>query len=149
MTLFVDHARELDRMLAKESENEKNSIYLNEMEAKLRAHAGLFCMVTTPLKPHPLPVEFHLHFALEHPPENVQIRCWEECLKNEGIREDELVELVERCPMHIGEIDFMARQASVLTVIRGGSGRPGFAEVREVIGRTRRAARSPVLFGGR
>ena len=72
----------------------------------------------------------------------------EECLKNDGIREDELVELVERCPMHVGEIDFMARQASVLAVIRGGSGRPGLDEVREVIGRSRRAARSPVLFGG-
>ena len=148
MTLFIDHARELDRMLTKESGKEENSIYLSELEAKLRAHTGLFCMVTTPLKPHPLPVEFHLHFALEHPPENVQIRRWEECLKNDGIREDELVELVERCPMHVGEIDFMARQASVLAVIRGGSGRPGLDEVREVIGRSRRAARSPVLFGG-
>lgn len=148
MTLFVDHARELDRMLGKESEKEAKSIYLSVLESKLRAHAGLFCMVTTLLKPQPLPVEFHLHFALEHPPEHVQIRRWEECLKSDGIREDELVELVERWPMHTSEIDFMARQASVLAVIRGGAGRPGLAEVREVIGRYRSRARSPVLFGG-
>lgn len=147
MTLFVDHARELERILAREPGKEKSS-YLNDLEAKLRANAGLCCMVTSRLKPQPLPVEFHLHFALEHPPEHVQIRRWEECLKNEELREDELVALVERTPMHVGEIDFMARQASVLAVIRGGAGRPGLSEVREVIGRYRGKARSVVLFGG-
>jgi Holliday junction resolvase-like predicted endonuclease len=77
----------------------------------------------------------------------VQIRRWEECLRNDGLREGDLVTLVERWPMHVGEIDFMARQAAILAVIRGSSGRPGLAEVHEVIGRHRSASRTPVLFG--
>jgi hypothetical protein len=148
MTLFVDHTGVLGDMLTPEH-GKKKDIYLAELEAKLREHAGLFCMVTTPFKAQPLPVEFHLHFALEHPPEEVQIRRWEERLGDSSLRDDELATLVERWPMHAGEIDFMARQAAVLAVIRGGSGRPGLAEVREVIGRYRRTAGTPVLFGER
>lgn len=147
LTLFVDHAGDIAKYLDRKGSKEKD-FYLSDLEAKLRTNSGLFCMVTSTLKPQPLPVEFHLHFALEHPPEYVQIQRWEECLKNDRIRENELVALVERWPMHASEIDFMARQASVLAVIRGGSGRPGLLEVREVIGRYRRTARSPVLFGG-
>ena len=105
-------------------------------------------MVTGPFKPQLLPLEFNLHFVLEHPSEDVQIRRWEECLGKAALGEDDLVALVERWPMHSEEIDFVARQASIQSVIKGNSGRPGLDEVREVIGRYRRTDRSPVLFGG-
>jgi len=147
MTLLVDYSGDLGYFLAAESNGEKN-YSLADLKTRLRTHAGLFCMVTPLLKPQPLPIEFHLHFALEHPPEHVQIRRWEERLGNDATREDDLVALVERWPMHVEEIDFVARQASIQSVIGGGSGRPGLEEVREVIGRHRRTARAPVLFGG-
>ena len=124
LTLFVDHLGDIAKYLDRKGNKEKD-FYLDDLEGKLRSNSGLFCMVTSSLKPQPLPVEFHLHFALEHPPEHVQIQRWEEFLKNEGLREDELVALVERWPMHASEIDFMARQAAVLAVIRGGRGQAG------------------------
>ncbi len=147
MTLLMDFSGDLGRFLEGESDGKKN-FELDDLKARLRTHTGLFCMVTHPLKPQPLPVEFNLHFKLEHPPEHVQIRRWEERLGNDGIREDELVTLVERWPMHVEEIDFVARQASIQSVIKGGAGRAGLDEVREVIGRYRSTAKSPVLFGG-
>lgn len=146
MTLFLDYG-DLGRFLAEESTGKRN-YHLADLKARLRTHTGLFCMVTWPLKPQPLPVEFHLHFALEHPSEHVQISRWEERLGNDAIRDDDLVSLVERWPMHVQEIDYVARQASIQSVIKGGLGQPGLDEVREVIGRYRRVARSPVLFGG-
>lgn len=146
MTLFMDFSGDFGRSLAQESGG-KTDYELADLKARLRTHTGLFCMVTHPLKPQSLPVEFHLHFALGHSPEHVQISRWEERLGNDGICEDDLVVLVERWPMHVEEIDFVARQASIQSVINGGSGQPGLAEVREVIGRYRRTARSPVLFG--
>lgn len=146
MTLLMDYG-DLGRYLAKEAAGERN-YHLTDLRARLRSHAGLFCMVTPSLKPQPLPIEFHLHFALEQPSEDVQIRRWEERLGNDGVCEDDLVALVERWPMHVEEIDFIARQASIQSVIKGGSGRPGLDEVREVIERYRRTDRSPLLFGG-
>lgn len=146
LTLFVDHANDLEWMLAGKSGGETN-FYLTELTSRLRTHAGLFCMVTHSPKTSVLPVEFHLHFGLEHPPEEAQIRCWEGALGDAGVQEGDLMDLVERWPMHAGEIDFVARQAAILAAIRG-CGRPGIQEVLEVIGRHRKAKRSPVLFGG-
>jgi len=147
MTLIMDYVGDLRRAFDKES-NGETDYYLADLKDRLRSNTGLFCMVTWPFKQQSLPVEFDLHFVLEHPSEDSQIRRWEERLGKDGIREDDLVALVERWPMHAEEIDFVARQASIQSVIKGKSGRPGLDEVREVIGRSRRAARSPVLFGG-
>jgi len=65
-----------------------------------------------------------------------------------GFGRDELVASVKRWSVHVGVIDFMGRRAAILAAIRGGTGRPSFAELREVIGRYRRTDRPPVLFGG-
>lgn len=147
MTLIIDYAGDLGRAFDKESAGAPD-YYLADLKDRLRTHTGLLCMVTGPFKPQLLPLEFNLHFVLEQPSEDVQIRRWEERLGQDGIREDELADLVERWPMHVEEIDFVARRATIQSVIRGGVGRPGLEEVREVIGRYRRTDRSPVLFGG-
>ena len=139
-------AGDLSRAFDKESDGETD-YYLSDLKDRLRTNTGLFCKVTRPFKPQSLPVEFDLHFVLEHPSEDSQIRRWEEHLGKDGIRENDLVALVERWPMHVKEIDYVARQASIQSVIKGGSGRAGLDEVREVIARYRRAKGSSVLFG--
>jgi len=146
MTMFVDHAAFFEVMLDHKNKDEQN-YYLSELTERMRSHTGLFCMVTWHLAPQPIPVEFHLHFALENPSEDIQIRRWEERLGAGTCAEEDLVALVERWPMHGEEIDFMARQATILSTIRGVSGKPGLAEVREVISRYRRSKKNPVLFG--
>jgi hypothetical protein len=144
LTLFVDHAGEFEDLLVKESRR----LYLAELATSLRAHAGLFCMVTSSLGAQRLPAEFHLHFALEDPPEDVQLRRWRERLGVGAVDEADLTALVERWPMHVAEIDHVARQAQVLSAIRGNAQGPGLNEVREVIDRTRSSKATPVLFGG-
>ena len=50
--------------------NGETDYYLADLKDRLRSNTGLFCMVTPPFKPQSLPLEFHLHFVLEHPSED-------------------------------------------------------------------------------
>ena len=151
MVLFVDWIGMADW-------SEKKDDKLNEYYKKighanffsnLRKYRGLFCMVTdVPLK-GPLPVEFNMYIDLESPPEEDQMRRWEEHLGKNRTSDNELVSLVEECPMHISEIDFIGRQALIQAIIQGGDNAPTLDIVRDVISRYQRTNKVPVLFGQR
>jgi ATP-dependent 26S proteasome regulatory subunit len=147
LTLFVDPVGAFRKMLDKAAKGE-TQYQLFSLTMRLRTYAGLFCMVTPPLKRQRLPLEFHIHFAIDYPSEEIQIRRWEEHIGGGAGSDDDLVALVERWPMHATEIDHLARQASILSVVRGGSRKPEIGDVHEVIGRYRQVKPSRVLFGG-
>ncbi|TRZ42978.1 hypothetical protein D4S03_12260 [bacterium] len=94
-----------------------------------------------------LPAEFNLHFNLEYPPEETQLRCWEDHMDKATIKEDELIALVEQNPMHVTEIDFIARQALIQTIIQSKAGGPTIKGIRNIIGRYRPKRFVPLLFG--
>jgi hypothetical protein len=151
MILFVDYDR-LAKWTFDKTENsgetkEDLSIINVDLLSHLRTHQGLFCMVTqVPLKGM-LPVEFNLHFNLEYPPEETQLRRWEEQMDKATINEDELISLVEHNPMHVAEIDFIARQALIQSIIQAKGGGPTIKGIRNVIARYRPKRFVPLLFG--
>jgi hypothetical protein len=113
----------------------------------LRDYHGLFCMVTrVPLQGR-LPAEFNLHFNLEYPPEETQLRHWEEHIGKSTNNEDELIALVEQNPMHMYEIDFIARQALIQAIVQSNAGGPTIKDIRNIIARYSPKRFVPLLFG--
>lgn len=148
MTVFVDHEGIMDSMLNRAKENMADQL-MRELLARLRKQNGLFCMVTKEVGSYHLPPEFNLLLRLEHPGEETQLRHWEKVLG--GLTPDEegeLLRLVEAYPLHINEIDFVVRQAGIMSTIRRMDNRPSLQELREVIVGFRKADRIPLLFGG-
>ena len=147
LTLFVDH----DGFMQQKLDDKKDvslDLLMRDLVARLRCHNGLFCMVTRDVKRSQVPQEFNLHIDLEHPPEERQIRQWEEVLGRGSVDDDLLVKLVETHPMHITQIGVIGRQAEILATIKGNiAGKPRLADIHEVIGRYRQVQSTPILFG--
>lgn len=112
----------------------------------LRTYRGLFCMVTDPPRQE-IPAEFNLHFNMEYPPEETQMQQWEKHLAINKFSDDDLVSLVESNPLHISEIDYIARQAIIQSTIKTSSGGLTIKDISNVIARHRPKHSAPVLFG--
>jgi hypothetical protein len=147
LTLFIDHEGLLETMLERRDEK-MGDFLMRELLTRLRSHKGLFCMVTRPTARHKLPTEFNLMINLEHPSEESQMRHWESLL---GSFPDEyeqgLLQMVEEYPMHLSEIDYVARQAGILATIRRMDNKPNLDELTEVITGYRQKQSVQLLFG--
>jgi DNA polymerase III delta prime subunit len=147
LTLFIDYTGEVGKIVDSDCEDSIVSMYY-EMLAQLRTHTGFFCLVTKDLKSGNCPTEFHQLINLSYPPEELQMSCWEKHLGKVNISDDTLVDMVERYPMHVEEIKFIARQATVRSIMRNGSTTPDMKCVLEVVSGYRRKVSAPILFGG-
>ncbi|MBC8018768.1 MAG: ATP-binding protein [Verrucomicrobia bacterium] len=149
LILFVDH----DGYMQQKLDDKKDvslDLLMRDLVARLRSHNGLFCMVTKEIKQNHIPQEFNLHMDLEYPPEERQIRQWEEMLGRGNVDDDELVKLVETHPMHISQIDVIARQAEIRATIKGKvTGKPCLTDIHEVISRYNQVKFTPLLFGSK
>jgi hypothetical protein len=140
----------MDRMLEGTGNiKEMGDILMRELLAKLRNNKGLFCMVTKSTARNNLPSEFNLMINLEHPSEESQLKYWESLLGNMPEEfEQRMVQLVEDYPLHLSEIDYIARQAGILATIRRMDAQPTLDELSEVITGYRQKQHTPLLFGG-
>lgn len=145
MTLFIDYNGDVARLIDSGYDKATNLMY-GEMFHQLRKNKGLFCLVTRDVKSGLVPVEFHQMITLAHPPEELQMHHWEENLGCGALSDDDLVDLVERYPMHLSEIGFISRQAKVRAIISGRD-RTGITDVTEVISGYRGIKKAGVLFG--
>ncbi|HIJ95056.1 MAG TPA: ATP-binding protein [Desulfuromonadales bacterium] len=145
LLLFVDYEGEVGRYIYSDQDKLTNFQYA-EMLSQLRQNKGLFCLVSKNIKPGNVPVEFHQLITLNHPPEELQIQSWETNLANSSLAEDELIDLVEHYPMHIPEIEFIARQARVRAIMSGRTV-PVMDDVTHVITGYRGSRSRTVLFG--
>jgi hypothetical protein len=147
MTLFIDYQGDVAKLIDSGYDKATNLMY-GEMFHQLRKNSGLFCLVTKDVKTGNVPVEFHQMVTLAHPPEEMQLKQWEANLGAGSLCDDDLVDLVERYPMHLPEIEFIARQARVRGIIAGRD-RAEIGDVTEVITGYRGSKKAGVLFGGR
>jgi SpoVK/Ycf46/Vps4 family AAA+-type ATPase len=150
LSLFVDYDGQFVNLRSdsdKKEEGESPSFLLRAFLDNLRDYEGFVFVVTGPLRRAALLPEFHQLIEIHLPPEELQIRQWEKHLKNGHASKEDIVDLVERCPMHLHEIDFIARQAAIRAVILGQEGKLTLEHITEVIERYRTVRNSPVLFG--
>ena len=114
---------------------------------KLREYRGICCLVMHKCPVANIPLEFHAHFKLEYPPEKMQIEHWESNLSPNSTKDNNIVELVERYPMHVAEIDCIIHRASIQSLIEGKPYQPSVETVKSVIERYRGQNNTPLLFG--
>lgn len=150
MTLFSDDEGEFETALRlnKDSDTSKD-LLLSKFIEKLRGHNGFTCTVSQAVHLKKLPVEFHLNLFLEHPPEETQVRGWENHFGKGAISDEDLVKLVERYPMHLPEIDELAHRAWIRAFMRKGRDEITLSDVCETIAQYRFSNDAPALFGGR
>lgn len=145
LTLFVDQGSIFERFLLKDQEDWEKE--LSGFLDKLRNFQGKLFLVTTPLKRYQLPIEFNHYMEIHLPPEELQIRRWELYFKSEANIEGKIVELIERYPLHLHQIDFIARQASMTAFLDGHDGTITADYVYEAIKRFKNMRKTPALFG--
>lgn len=114
---------------------------------KLRDYRGLCCLVMPKCPTAHIPLEFHAHLKLEYPTEEMQMQHWESNLSPNSAKDNDVVELVERYPMHIAEIDCILHRASIQSLIEGRSNQPSLEIVKSAIARYRGQNGIPLLFG--
>lgn len=146
ITLFIDTAGEVGKIIDSNYEKASNSMY-PEMLAQLRTQKGFFCLVTKDLKSGLCPTEFHQLVNLAFPPEELQMRCWEACLGENNISDEILVDIVQQYPMHAEEIKFIARQATVRSIMQSASTKPDMKCILDVVSGYRKKISAPILFG--
>ena len=105
--------------------------------------------MTVPIKPEQIPPEFDHYLEINPPPEDLQIQRWEAHFKHNGKTVERIVDLVERYPMHLHEIDRISRQTRLNGVLNGGDKKITIEGVDKVIARLKGKERVPVLFGKR
>lgn len=148
MTLFVDHGGELGRIIDRDTDKDKlTDIAYAEMFSQMRKNKGMFCVVTKDIKTGCIPIEFHQLITLEYPSEEQQMRCWEACLGVNILDDDHLVEIVRQYPLHAEEIKFIARQATVKSIMQSSNRVPDKKCILDVVSGYRKKITAPVLFG--
>lgn len=147
MTLFIDHEGVFGALLGEQAQD-SNQVEIQSVVSRLRHYTGFFCMVTSTTTTSAIPNEFSLHLHLDPPGEEVQLRCWEKLLGDVTPKEQhELLKLVEDYPLHLAEIECIARQAEVLSTVKRLDSKPSFDDLRTVISNHRKENRQPLLFG--
>jgi len=114
---------------------------------KIRDYRGLCCLVMPKCPTAHIPLEFHAHLKLEYPTEEMQIQHWVRNLSPNSAKDNDVMELVERYPMHIAEIDCILHRASIQSLIEGKTHQPSLETVKSVIARYRGKNSVPLLFG--
>lgn len=114
---------------------------------KLREYRGLCCLVMHKCPESNIPFEFHAHLKLEYPPEEMQMEYWKRNLLPNPKSKNDIIELVERYPMHTAEIDCILHRASIQSLIEGNTYKPSLETVKSVIARYRGKYNIPLLFG--
>ena len=145
LTLLVDHSLVFQQALEKEQENRDRELV--DFLEKLRSAQDMVAVLSVPIRPEQVPFEFDHYLEIAPPPEELQIQRWEAHFKHNGKTVERIVDLVERYPMHLHEIDHISRQARVNGALSGGDNEITIEEVNKVIGRLKRKESIPVLFG--
>lgn len=106
--------------------------------------AGPVFVVSEPLR-RALPFEFTCSLSIEPPPEELQIEAWQRHLPGEA--EDAIIRLVERHPLHLGEIEEVASRAEITAMLEGNRREPRAGDILPVVKRFLGIGQTPVLFG--
>ena len=138
----VDEQLELKDCLHDGEGGDRWKLFLN----RASRFAGLVFVVSEPLG-EALPFEFTCSLSIEPPPEELQIETWQKHLPGET--EDAIIRLVERHPLHLGEIGEVARRAWITAMLEGNRRDLGVKDILPVIKRLGRVRQTPVLFGKR
>jgi len=146
LTLLVDHESCFEQLLLEERGAGNKVRDLLGFYRKLKDFNDLLFLVTTPTKIHSLPIEFNHYFEVHPPPEELQLRKWEEHLGTGKDIQGRLVDLVEQYPLHLSQISQIVQEAKTSALLNGNE-TIKFVDVHEALKRFKNLKAVPVLFG--
>ena len=145
LTLLVDHDACFEQYFLKETSEDSGKGLLG-FYRKLKEFKGLLFLVTNLVKTRSLPIAFNRYLEIHPPPEELQIRKWEEHFGYDKDIAPMLVALVEENPLHLNEISGIVRDAKT-TALLNGNKTINIEDVYETLRRFKGAKNVPVLFG--
>ena len=146
MILFIDRDNLLKDMLSGRDEKSVAHIYLSELLQQLRGFTGLFCLIGRDCGDLTLPPELNLHERLKLPDRHTQTARWQQLLPDTSAAA--ITRITTEYPLHLSEIDFIVRQASIQAAIARMAAQPDLNDVRQVLARLMGTTTTPLLFGG-
>ena len=145
LTLLVDRDACFEPYFLKET-SENSGKGLLGFYRKLKEFKGLLFLVTNPVKTRALPIAFNRCLEIHPPPEELQIREWEEHLGYGKDITPQLVALVEQNPLHLNEISGIVQDAKTTALLHGNKA-ISVEDVNETLKRFKGMKNVPVLFG--
>lgn len=142
LLLIVDDSSLLADLL--ESDNARNSQDWQKFKRLMQDFHSILFVVSTHVDESSIPIEFACHISLNYPAEDTQIRAWQTHFSE--LSDSEVVELVERYPMHVHEIDLVARQTGITAQLNGFAN-AGTVDITAMAKRLRGVRKIPFLFG--
>lgn len=115
----------------------------------LRETEGAVLVLTRGVREEQIPREFHRSVTLRFPSEEMQVERWERHLEPKEKGSSRLAGFVERHPMRLKDIDFIARQATVRDILSGGNGMVGIDQVEGIVDMPSKRGRTTNIFAGR
>lgn len=149
VTVMVDRGDTFASRSAGKPGEEKHDSYLEGFLSRLSRSRGIHAVVVRSRPKMAIPEEFHYILELDRPTEADQIARWKRYLEANGAGLEKIVDIVEQHPMHLREIDAVARQAALIALVEEGLDHPGTRHVEEAIRRHRMESPARVLFGKR
>lgn len=140
--LIVDDSSLLADFL--ESDDANNAQDWKKFKRLMQDFHSILFVVSTQVDESRVPIEFACHISLSYPAEDTQILAWQTHFSE--LSDSEVVELVERYPMHIHEIDLVARQTGITAQLNGFAN-AGTADITALAKRLRGVRKMPFLFG--
>jgi hypothetical protein len=114
----------------------------------LRETEGAVLVITRGVREEQVPREFHRAVTLRFPSEEMQVERWERHLAAKEKGSSRLSGFVERHPMRLKDIDFIARQATVRDILSGGSGSVSIDQVEGIMDMPSKRGRTTDIFAG-
>lgn len=147
MTLLVDYGGSFSLFLSNEQKDWQKELL--GFSDKLREFKGMLFIVTKPGKAQQVPSEFDYYLEIHTPPEELQICQWEKYFDDIDGIEDKIIDLVERYPLHMNEIDFLAQQSSLAAFLNEGKEHITLDRVYDVTKRYMNIKGVQMLFGNK
>lgn len=147
LTLVCDYDGAFDAALDKSvnGDSKDRSILLADLQSELRYHKGLFIIVGKTVK-NRLPQEFNILITLKQPEQELQLTKWEAEV-GQFVPSEDIAAIVSDYPLHLREIEYIARQAKMLSVLDSGDDQLRVKHIKMALEYHHGRRSMPLLFG--
>ena len=123
-----------------------NREILKDLLIRLRSFSGTLFVLSSTAENKNIPIEFTFNLHLNFPSISLQAGQWKKHFT--GINQGEIYRLVKKYPMHVNEIDFVARTTSIQAMLNENKTQVNIDDVMSVAAKLRKNQHHvPKLFG--
>ena len=145
--LIFNDSQNVASLLFKKDQEDKSFLEPDIMH-RLKQFNGLCCLITAQDLAGTASRMFDFSLAIGYPEITRQLAAWKEHLPTEELNEEQLLEIVERHPMQVDEIEVVARRSRYLSFLDSNSAPFDINHLETALSNYHHRTKVPVLFGG-